>query len=928
MVDEVLFGRESEQARLTGELDRAPATGGALVLRGEAGVGKSSLLAATTSQAARRGMRILTTTGVQAEIEVPFAGLHRLLRTVLDGEREPAARDTVLAAVGMVDAPVGQPFRVALAVLDLLTTTTAAGQPVLLAVEDAQWLDRPSWDVLTFVARRLTSDPVVLVMAMRDGAECERRLASAGLPELRVEPLAEEPAVALLAYRAPGLSPALRARVLSEAGGNPLGLVELAVVAARFGPDALLPASLPLTARVERTFTALVGELPPATRTLLLVAALDDGDGLDEILGATAGLETTPVTVADVQAAVTAGLVEVDDGFRIRFRHPLVRSAVRQAAGVARRRQVHAALAGQLAGQDDRRVRHRAAATIGADEQVARDLTAAADRAARRGAVASALTTMERAAQLSEDARERSDRLLRAAGYAVDLGDHPSVVRLVRDVEEQYLQPTDQARLSWLREAFLGGGWSGAAPLPAFVDIVDLMRRNGDTELALHSLVTLSVRSWWSNPDEQTRGMLLAAAERLDVPALDPRLVNVLAGIAPIERGAEALDRLSVLMRRMDSDPGDLFLLGNAANAVGALGLATTFLASSVAGLRSQGRLGLLAVTLVNQAWTAAQLADIRLGLTAATEGRALSLETGQPRWAMTADLNRAHVEALRGNGETARELADEVERLLLPGGASPILGMVQLTRGVEALAAGRDADAYRHLYRIFDPADGAYHQYLRFSAFGHLADAGTRSGHHDQVAAILRTLQPIVAATRSPILRVTVAYAEAVLSAGADADGDAGTDEVFRARLGTDLSGWPFERARLQLAYGGWLRRRRRVAESRPLLREACAVFDALGVVPWADRARRELRAAGEASRRPVDWQSLLTPQELQIAELAATGLSNPEIAERLFLSRRTVSTHLYRIYPKMGISSRGELGRAMFAPGERDDTPSDTPS
>lgn len=264
VVDEVLFGRESEQARLTGQLDRAPATGGALVLRGEAGVGKSSLLAATTSQAARRGMRILTTTGVQAEIEVPFAGLHRLLRTVLDGEREPAARDTVLAAVGMVDAPVGQPFRVALAVLDLLTTTTAAaGQPVLLAVEDAQWLDRPSWDVLTFVARRLTSDPVVLVMAMRDGAECERRLASAGLPELRVEPLAEEPAVALLAYRAPGLSPALRARVLSEAGGNPLGLVELAVVAARFGPDALLPASLPLTARVERTFTALVGEAAP-----------------------------------------------------------------------------------------------------------------------------------------------------------------------------------------------------------------------------------------------------------------------------------------------------------------------------------------------------------------------------------------------------------------------------------------------------------------------------------------------------------------------------------------------------------------------------------------------------------------------------------------------------------------------------------------
>lgn len=192
-------------------------------------------------------------------------------------------------------------------------------------------------------------------------------------------------------------------------------------------------------------------------------------------------------------------------------------------------------------------------------------------------------------------------------------------------------------------------------------------------------------------------------------------------------------------------------------------------------------------------------------------------------------------------------------------------------------------------------------------------------------MASILRTLQPIAAATRSPILRVTVAYAEAVL-AGADPDGDVDADAVFRARLGMDLSGWPFERARLQLAYGGWLRRRRRAVESRPYLREAGTAFDALGVVPWADRARRELRAAGEASRRPVDRQSLLTPQELQIAQLAATGLSNPEIAERLFLSRRTVSTHLYRIYPKMGISSRGELTEAMAAtPEGRTDPPTD---
>lgn len=253
--------------------------------------------------------------------------------------------------------------------------------------------------------------------------------------------------------------------------------------------------------------------------------------------------------------------------------------------------------------------------------------------------------------------------------------------------------------------------------------------------------------------------------------------------------------------------------------------------------------------------------------------------------------------EALRGNSDTAAQIADTGETLLLTAGMHTMLSLVQRIRGVVALVDGRPGEAFRQLLRVFDPADVAYHPYQGLTLVGHLAEAAAYSGALDEIRAVVAELTPIAETSRSPVLIVGLRYAGAVL---------ADTAAAYDAALAADLKDWPFERARLQLTYGAWRRRQRQVADSRPLLRAAAATFDALGTMPWAERARAELRATGESRRKPIDAIDALTPQEQQIAGLAADGLSNREIAERLFLSPRTVTTHLYRIYPKVGVKSR----------------------
>ena len=334
------------------------------------------------------------------------------------------------------------------------------------------------------------------------------------------------------------------------------------------------------------------------------------------------------------------------------------------------------------------------------------------------------------------------------------------------------------------------------------------------------------------------------------------------------------------------------------------------FHTAAAAGLRVRGWLGLLGEVLLSQGWSALLLGQAGLAGPAAEEATRLLAETGRPLWAACAQLVQAVLAGRRGDSATAAELAAQAERVMLMGGLPPLLALVQLARGTAALGAGRHDEAYEQLARIFDPHDAAYHPHLRAWALVDLAEAAAGGGYQDAARRHHAELIPEAAAAGSPLLRASLAVAAPMLAAGDDAQA------LFDAAFDADLAAWPLHRARLQLAYGMWLRRRQQAGDSRAPLRAARDTFDALGADAWAERARRELRAAGERSGQPAPRAlDLLAPQELQISRLAAEGLSNREIGQQLYLSHRTVRNHLYRIFPKLGITSRAELAAVVGA-------------
>jgi hypothetical protein len=444
-----VLGRDQERKLLRSFLDEVAFHGQALVLRGEPGVGKSRLLAVTAQAARERGISVLTTTGVQSEADLPFAGLHQLLRPVRGRIVElPAVQRAALdAAFGLTNEAAPEHYRIAMAALDLVSEV-ATDAPLLLVADDAQWLDRPTSEVLAFIARRIESDPIILLVATRDGYPSV--LGDAGLPEHRLAGLDDSTASELLEVSAPQLSSAARSRVLREADGNPLALLELPTVVRQNEDEAWAPGPLPLTERLERAFAARVSGLPDQARLVLLVAALDDGDEIGEILNASSALAGRTLDLEAAVPAVEAGIIDVDLQ-TFRFRHPLIRSAVAQSAGLRGRRRVHEALANALADQPDRRAWHRAALLSGEHEEIALDLERAATRAQRRGAIAVAVSAMRRAAALSEPT-SRSRRLLSAARLAVELGRPDVVVPLLQELDQLVwlagcVRPADGGRL-------------------------------------------------------------------------------------------------------------------------------------------------------------------------------------------------------------------------------------------------------------------------------------------------------------------------------------------------------------------------------------------------------------------------------------------------------------------------------------------------
>jgi DNA-binding CsgD family transcriptional regulator len=909
----MLYGREAELqvvADLVGGL--AEGVGGALVVSGEAGIGKTALFAAAADAAGAAGVRVLWATGVEAEARLPFAGLHQVLRPFLPlAEQLPTRqREALLSAFGMSDAEPAGAFLIGLATLQLISDA-AASAPVLVIADDAQWLDEPSCAVLAFVARRLAEEPVAVLVAVREGVASP--FDAAGLPGLRLAGLPETAAAALLDAGAPGLEPPLRGRLLAAAAGNPLALVELPK-ALRSRPSAgrRLPGSpLPLTGRLEHAFAAQESALPDAARAVLLTAAADDEGALPEVLAAASALAGTEVTADALLPIVAAGLAEIRET-GLRFRHPLVRSAIYQAASPARRRAAHTALAALLDKHPDRRAWHQAAAALGPDEQVAADLESAAFRAARRGAVSMAVDALRRAAQISVDSASRGRRLMLAADIAFSAGLPGLGHDLLGAAESQELTADERTHASWFREAY-GGGWSGAAKIDSFVGLAEQMRAAGQTDAASSVLDNIALRCYWGNPGRQTRSAVIAAAERLPVAGSDPALLMVLASADPVRRGAVVNARIERIPLN-HADPAGMHLTGIAAGTVWAWDRALPFLDVAVHGLREQGRLGLLVQTLATQAWAAAHLARPPAVLAAADEAARLAVETGQGHWVHAARLAEAVVASARGDDDAADALTRQAEAAYLAMGALPMLGLVQFARGRGAIVNQRYAEGLAHLRRILDPADPAHHPYVGTWGLADLVEAAVQGSDLDAARAYLDQLESLAATTSGPLLLAAAAYARPLVAAEADASGNEVVEQLYLAALAEGLTNWPGYRARMLLSYGGWLRRQRRAAESRVPLREARDSFDALGFGSLAERARMELRAAGESSsrREARPWDEL-TAQELQIARMAADGLSNREIGDQLYVSHRTVSAHLYRIFPKLGITSRSQLHAAI---------------
>jgi len=906
-----LVGRDSELTALAGLIDQIAEHGGSVVVAGEPGAGKSALLRAAAEHGRSAGLQVLEATGVECEAQLPFAGLHQLLRPVLGSAAQlpDPQRHALDSAFGADAGCQPERFMIALATLNLLADA-AARTPVLVVVDDVQWLDRPTQEVLVFVARRISADPIVVTGGVRNGHDTA--FAAASLTELNVTGLDDASARDLLASHAGDLSSADQERILKAAQGNPLALIELPAAmrtAAAAGLE-LLPPALPLTARLERAFTARVADLPQPARDAVLLAAVDSADDLPEILAAASALSGQQISIATLGPAAEIGLIRFDD-LHVHFGHPLIRSAVLQAETPARRQAANLALAGILADEPYRRAWHRAQAITGPDDEVANELEASHLISLRRGSVTEAIWALERSAQLTTDSRTRGRRLLLAAEHAFGLGRADLVDELLRRAARTRLSKLDLARMEWLREIFHDGVPGDPARVFELCEMASRSLEAEDRDLTLNLLLGAALRCWWSDTGPAARARVVAAAGQLDGMEHDPRRIAVLGVADPLRHGRLVIERLHAVVLEDVADPAGLWLLGMAAHAVGEPVRAADFLARAESKLRDDGRLGLLSQVLTMQVLDNVELGDWGKAAAALEEGRRLALDTGQSIWDTGTLTLTAIMAGLRGDSERAQAVAAEAEHAANGRRLNDLLCCVQLGRGIGLATAGEYGAAYDALSRLFDPDAAAYHPTERFHGVMFLAEAALHAGRIAEGRAVIKALEDDATATSSATLHRHLSYARAVLADEHEAE------ELFREALRADLIRWPWLRAKIELAYGSWLRRQRRVAESRRYLRSAQTVFDLIGAPSWAGQARAELRAAGERAATPAPAAlSVLSAQELQIARLAAQGLSNRDIGQRLYLSPRTIGSHLYRIFPKLDITSRTELASLLDGP------------
>ena len=912
-----LLDRAAETAALAAALAAVrDGLSGVVVLRGEAGVGKTALLDWAAGQAG--DMQVARVAGVQAEMGMGFAGLHQLLIPFLgglDGLPGPQ-RQALGSAFGLVDGPPPDRFLVALAALTLLTDA-AAGRPVLCLVDDAQWLDQGSVEMLGVVARRLYADRVGVLFTVREGSAGPAGLA--GLPELTLGGLPGEVAGELLAVSAAApVDGQVSAQIVAGVAGNPLALVELAgeLTPAELSGAVALDWPLRFGGRLEELYLSRVRALPPGTQMLLLVAATDPS-GDPALLAKAAGL--LGIDPEAGEAAQAERLVSWEP--RVRFRHPLIRSAAYYAAPVAARRRAHAALAAftDPVLDPDRRAWHLAEAAAGPDEQVATELVRSADLAQARGGLAAAAAFLERAAALTPDLTRRGGRALAAAQANVRAGVFGKARDLLATAEAGPLDEFSSAQADLLRGqiTFACGPGSDAPPLMLkAAERLELL----DLDLARKTYVDAWQAAFFA-------GHLAGGGDLLEVsrairalppPAHPPRLVDLaLDGFALLvtdgpAAAAPALRRATSAFDSPDTPAEEILRWGFIATVADEAlwddgGWRVTVRQVRLA--REAGALVQLPILLNRMAVDAVWNGDFTAATSLIAEADAVCEATG----ALLAPYAAMMLAAFRGNQAEAAPLIRSAIEQAAAGGqglAATVANWVAavLYNGLgsyeEALAAAQEASKYKHVYHAV-------------WALPELIEAAVRAGNPRIAAqALNRVTQTARAGGTEDGLGIE-ARCRALLSEGQTAERHycEAISRLSHSRQRPEL-------ARAHLLYGEWLRRQRRRRDARDQLRTAFEMFDTRGMEACAGRARAELRATGERARaRGPGAPDVLTPQEVQIARLVAGHLTNREIAARLFISASTVEYHLRKIFRKLGVTSRGQLARTLQ---DHDETPS----
>jgi DNA-binding CsgD family transcriptional regulator len=875
------------------------------VLRGEPGIGKSSLLAFAADQAG--DMPLLRATGVQTEVALPFAALHELLYPVLNRLQVlPAPQATALGgAFGSAPGRGDDRFLVAVAVLSLLAEV-AGDTGMLCLVDDAQWVDQASSEALVFAARRLHAEGVVMLFAARDGEPQEFR--APGLPERRLTGLEPHAACTLLQEIAPELAVGVQGQLVERTGGNPLALLELPPLLSTGQKDGSepLPEPLPAGHSLELIFAERVSRLPDDTQLLLLVAATEETGDLATALRAAKLVGPAPEAL---EAAERDGLISAEGG-RLLFRHPLVRSAIYLHATFAQQQAAHLAVAAVLdpVGDVDRLAWHQAAATLGPNAEVAVALERSADRARLRGGVVAAADALDRAGQLTADGALRGRRWLTAAENAWQAGQRLRAAALLEAAQPLLVRHLDEARalqLGGLIEMRCGMPERAYRLLVASAAAFSSV----DSHAALGTLVYAGeVAAFIGDPAMAAEVGRLA----LDVPQSqeteDTLMVGLLAGLAAVLTGdaPAGIRMLRDVVAGAESFDGaeQLLWAGRAALYVGDLGAARTLYLRGAEHARTSGAVGMLATMLDRVAWAGAIAGCPADAETAANEGLRLSRELGLDAGVALGAL--AVVGAIRGDEPACRSVAESAHELARARHLPIVAASAEWALGLLELGLGRPEEAFSRLNGI--TASGANsHAGILLWALPDLVEAAARAGHAEACGPSLSRFEQWALGTGLPVPAAAVARCRGLLSDGDDAIGH------FTAALQHDRGAErPFERARTELALGEALRRERRRIESRAHLRNALGVFERLGALPWAERARGELRATGETARkRDSSTLDHLTAQELQIARFARDGSSNPEIAAKLFLSRRTVEYHLGKVYTKLDVTSRLDLMR-----------------